>query len=139
VVQSRVAGGKALITEPTVLQQTMTPEHAQELTDMMVQVVEIGNKAAMVEGYTVAGKSGTAQIPTRGGYLEDEVIASFVGFAPAQDPAFALIIKLERPDPEITQWASNNAAPMFAQISKRFLEYLNVPPDAIRLGSVAGQ
>jgi cell division protein FtsI/penicillin-binding protein 2 len=139
VVQSRVADGKASTTEPTVLQQSMTPEHAQELTDMMVQVVEQGNKAALVEGYTVAGKSGTAQIPTRGGYEEDAVIASFVGFAPAQDPAFALIIKLERPDPEITQWASNNAAPMFAQISKRFLEYLNIPPDAIRLGSVAGQ
>lgn len=139
VVQSRVADGKVRITEPTVLQQSMTPEHAQELTDMMVQVIEEGNKAAIVEGYTLAGKSGTAQIPTRGGYLENEVIASFVGFAPAQDPAFALIIKLERPDPEITQWASNNAAPMFAQISKRFLEYLNIPPDAIRLGSVAGQ
>lgn len=139
VVQARVQGDRVLVTEPTVLQQSMSPEHAAELTEMMVQVVEIGNKAAMVEGYTVAGKSGTAQIPTRGGYEEDEVIASFVGFAPAYDPAFALLIKLERPDPEVTQWASNNAAPMFAQISRRILEYMNIPPDAMRAGSVAGQ
>lgn len=139
VVQERVHRGKVLVTEPTVIHTTMRPENAATLTEMMVQVVNIGNPLAAVDGYAIAGKSGTAQIPTRGGYLEDAVNATFVGFAPADDPRFAIIVKLEQPDPKITQWASYNAGPTFAQVAQRLFEYLNIPPDAIRLGGVAAQ
>ncbi len=137
VVQARLHNGVALETEPTVIHATMQPERAREMTAMMVDVVEIGNQAAVIPGYKVAGKSGTAQIPEGGRYLEDAVNASFVGFAPADDPAFVIIVKLERPDPKISQWASYNAAPIFAQVMKRLLEYANIPPDDIRLGRQA--
>jgi cell division protein FtsI/penicillin-binding protein 2 len=134
VVQARLHDGMVLETEPTVIHTTMKPDKAREMAAMMVDVVEIGNQAAIIEGYKVAGKSGTAQIPEGGRYLEDAVNASFVGFAPADDPAFAIIVMLKRPDPKISQWASYNAAPIFAQVMTRLLEYANIPPDDIRLG-----
>lgn len=132
VVQARVADGQVLETEPTVIHQTMNPTAAADLTAMMVTTVNKGNKRARVEGYEVAGKSGTAQIPTLDGYLVDQVNASFVGFVPANEPAIAIIVRLEKPDQKVTLWASENAAPIFSAVAKRVLEQLNVPPDAVR-------
>lgn len=137
VVQARLHDGLVQMAEPTVVHSTMEAEQAQVMARMMIDVVQIGNQAAAIEGYSVAGKSGTAQIPGPGGYLEDEVNASFVGFAPADDPAFVILVKLDRPDPKISQWASFNAAPMFAQVLRRLFEYANIPPDEIRLGKQA--
>ncbi|MDQ3249629.1 MAG: penicillin-binding protein 2 [Chloroflexota bacterium] len=133
IVQARVHNGQVLDTQPTMIHRVLKPESAKALTEMMVDVVNIGNSAANVSGYRIAGKSGTAQIPTRGGYLEDEVIASFVGFAPADDPQFVILVKLDRPDPQITQWANYNAAPLFAQVARRLFDHLNIAPDAVRL------
>ena len=104
------------------------------MRDMMVYTVEYGNTDAKVAGYTVAGKSGTAQIPTPEGYDPINTIASFVGFVPADDPQFVLLVKLDRPDPKITLWASHSAAPVFARVATRLLEHLNIPPDSVRLG-----
>jgi cell division protein FtsI/penicillin-binding protein 2 len=104
------------------------------LTAMMVETVQTGNEAAGVAGYRIAGKSGTAEIPGEGGYLKDQTIVSFVGFAPADDPRFVVLIKLDRPDPGISIWATHTAAPVFAQVARRLFDYLGIPPDEIRLG-----
>lgn len=133
IVQARVHDGQVLVTQPTMIHPVLKPETAKTLTEMMVQVVNIGNSAANVSGYRIAGKSGTAQIPTAGGYLENEVIASFIGFAPADDPQFVMLVKLDRPNPNITQWANFNAAPLFAQVARRLLDHLNIPPDDVRM------
>jgi len=132
VVQARIEGDKVLTTRPTVIQSVITPETAAALTEMMVVTVELGNKAARVPGYKIAGKSGTAQIPSPDGYLDDQTIVSFIGFAPADDPAFVLLVKLDRPDPAISQWAGYTAAPVYAQVSRRLFEHLNIAPDEIR-------
>lgn len=132
IVQSRIEDEHVLTTRPMLIQRVITPETAADLTEMMIATVEIGNKAARVPGYEVAGKSGTAQIPSPDGYLEDQTIASFIGFAPARDPAFVLLVKLDRPDPAISQWASYSAAPVFSTISRRLFEHLNIAPDDIR-------
>lgn len=137
IVHARVQGERALVTEPTFLRQSISPETAATLTEMMVNVIEYGAPAARVEGYTLAGKTGTAQIPVEGGYAKDETIASFVGFGPADDPAFVVLVKLDRPDPEVSQWASYTAAPTFARVAKRLLDYYHIPPDEIRLGELA--
>ena len=76
----------------------------------------------------MAGKSGTAQIPSPEGYEEDATIVSFVGFAPADDPQFVVLVKMDRPDPNINQWASRTAAPVFSRITKRLLDYYSIPP-----------
>ncbi|MEM7531585.1 MAG: penicillin-binding protein 2 [Chloroflexota bacterium] len=134
IVDTRIWNEQVKHTEPTVRQPAISPKTSQEMTDMMVSVVKFGNKAARVSGYTIAGKSGTAQIPTETGYAEDETIVSFVGFAPADDPQFVMLIKLERPDPNISPWAAYTAAPTFSLVARRLFDHLNIPPDDIRLG-----
>lgn len=135
VVSERVYDGKVLKTEPTVIHTAISPDAAKDITDMMVHTVDIGNKRAMVNDFTVAGKSGTAQIPTINGYLPDQVNASFVGYAPAEDPAVVILVVLERPDQKVTLWASENAAPIFARVTDRVLNYLNIEPNSRRQAS----
>jgi cell division protein FtsI/penicillin-binding protein 2 len=135
VVKARTLNGEVQLTEPTVLGTTVRPETAAELTDILVKVVEEGNQAAGVSGYRIAGKSGTAQIPTKEGYTEDDTIVTFVGYAPADDPQFVILVKLDRPDPSISRWAGYTAAPTFAQVARRLFYYYNIPPDDIRLGT----
>ncbi len=137
IVQARIQDDKLLYTEPTMKHRVISEAAAHDLTEMMVNVVETGAPAARVEGYRIAGKTGTAQIPTLDGYTEDETIVSFVGFAPADDPQFVMLIKLDRPDPDISPWASYTAAPAFAQTAERLLKQMNVPPDGVRLASIA--
>jgi cell division protein FtsI/penicillin-binding protein 2 len=134
IVQARVEGEQVLYTRPTVIRPVIKPETARVLTEMMVETVRTGNEAAGIAGYRIAGKSGTAQIPGEGGYLQDATIVSFIGFAPADDPRFVVLIKLDQPDPNISIWATHTAAPVFAQVTRRMFDFMNVPPDAIRLG-----
>lgn len=132
MVQNRVAGDNTLETQPTVAYQAIKPETAAQMRELMVHVVEAGNSLARVAGYTVAGKSGTAEIATPEGYTLDETIASFVGFAPAKDPQFVVLVKLNQPDPSISRWAVHTAAPIFSRITNQLLHHLNIPPDNVR-------
>ena len=133
LVEARVQGESVLLTQPTLAQQVISPESAEEMKQMMVHVIETGNQAARIPGYLAGGKSGTADIATAEGYVLDRTIASFVGFAPVDDPQFVMLVKLDRPDPQISRWASNSAGPIFSRISKRLLDHLNIPPDDVRL------
>lgn len=128
VIGSRIYDGQVQRTEPTVANHVISPESAAQITDMMVTVVETGATAAYTPGYTVAGKTGTAEIPGEGGYLEDETIVSFVGFGPVEDPKFVILVKLERPDPDISKWATATAAPVFNRVALRLFEYMSIPP-----------
>ena len=137
VVAARTKDGEVQYTKPTVMSVSMKPETSRELSRILVDVVRDGNSAAGVAGYSIAGKSGTAQIPTEKGYTEDQTIVTFVGFAPADDPQFVILVKLDRPDTKINklyQWANYTAAPVFAQVARRLLDYYNIPPDEVRLG-----
>jgi cell division protein FtsI/penicillin-binding protein 2 len=134
LVQARIEGDQVLLTRPTLVRPVIQPEIARQLTNMMVVTVRTGNAAAGVGGYRIAGKSGTAQIPGPNGYEADATIVSFVGFAPADDPRFAILVKLDRPDPQISIWATHTAAPVFAQVTRRLFDYMHIPPDEIRLG-----
>jgi len=133
IVQSRVVGEYAMVTQPTMVYQVIQPETALRLNDMMVHVVNTGNQMAQVSGYSVAGKSGTAEIATEEGYIQDETIASFIGYAPADDPQFVMMVKLDRPDPGISRWAAYTATPIFSRIAHRLFEHMNIPPDDVRL------
>lgn len=137
VVAARIAGDQVQYTRPTVMSLTMKPETAEALSRILVDVVDQGNTAAGVAGYAIAGKSGTAQIPTEEGYTEDETIVTFVGYAPADAPRFVVLVKMDRPDPSISPWADYTAAPVFAQVARRLFDYYDIPPDEIRLGRQA--
>jgi cell division protein FtsI/penicillin-binding protein 2 len=84
-----------------------------------------------VPGYRIAGKTGTAEIPTAFGYHATDTIVSFVGYAPASDPEFIVLVKLDRP--KASRWAAYTAAPTFGSIAERLFVYLQIPPDDVRL------
>jgi membrane peptidoglycan carboxypeptidase len=94
----------------------------------MEGVVDRGTgKKAQISGYSVAGKTGTAQIPNpnTGGYFEDKYMASFVGFAPVDDPKITLIVVVENPRESI--YGGSVSAPIFKAITEKVLFYLNTP------------
>jgi cell division protein FtsI (penicillin-binding protein 3) len=96
---------------------------------MLQSVVEEGTgHLARIPGYTVAGKTGTAQkVDPETGLYGDEYITSFVGFAPAQDPEYLTLIVVDEPQVEI--WGEVVAAPAFQKVMGFTLGYFNVPPD----------
>jgi len=131
IVEQFVTSEKVASVEPMALRQAITAETAETLTEMLVEVVSREATKAQVAGYRIAGKTGTAQVPTAYGYDPTATIASFVGFAPADDPQFAVLVKLDKP--QASPWANHTAAPTFRAIVERLLVYLQIPPDEIRL------
>jgi cell division protein FtsI/penicillin-binding protein 2 len=117
---------------PNGLSDPISPETANLVTDMMVAAVRDGlDDEAQLPGYTVAGKTGTAEIFDVVDYLDDAWIMTFVGFLPADDPQVSVLIKLDRP--QVGRWASQVAAPVFRQLAERLVILLEIPNDDVRL------
>ena len=119
--------GKNDVNQPQEVKRVLNTDVANKVKDMMVSVVVNGHgKNAGVEGYKVAGKTGTAQVPAPGGgYYKDRHIGSFVGFAPADDPKFVMLVKLD--NPKNVDWAESSAAPTFGEMAAWLLDYFRVP------------
>jgi len=130
VVEALVQDGQMVYARPTSAGQVIGADTAQLVTSMMVEVVERGTTLAQVEGYAIAGKTGTAQTPVVGGYDPNLTIASFVGFAPADDPQFVVLVKLDKPT--ASPWGAATAAPTFAKVARMLFTQLEIPPDKIR-------
>jgi cell division protein FtsI/penicillin-binding protein 2 len=86
---------------------------------------------AQIYGYTIAGKTGTAQIAENGIYLPNDVIGSFIGWLPADDPEIIILVKLDKP--QSAPWGSKTAAPTFAKLASELVVLLDIPPDDVRL------
>jgi cell division protein FtsI/penicillin-binding protein 2 len=128
IVARRVAADGTVFTfRPVVEAQVISPQTARTLMEMMVRVVEEGSTQARVPGYTIAGKSGTAQIPVPGGYDREGTIVSFVGFGPVPDPRLVILVKLDRP--KTSTWASETAVRAFQRLAARLFVVLGIPPD----------
>ena len=125
------SGSRMVPIEPGIVRRAISQETAETMTNLLVRVVEEGAIKAQVPGYRIAGKTGTAQIPAPYGYEPDSTIASFVGYAPADDPQFIILVKLDRPT--ASPWGSQTAAPTFKAIAERLFAYMQIPPDEIRL------
>ena len=98
------------------------------LKKMLTSTVEHGEfQWVKPKGYTMGGKTGTAQIPIKGHYDPTKTIASFIGFAPADKPKFITLVILR--EPQASQWASETAAPLFFEIAKELLVYYNIAPE----------
>lgn len=127
-----VEGDKTNWAVPVTVRSPISAETARRMTNIMVKVVEIGEGTkARVRGYTIAGKTGTAQIadPTfPDGYDPYLQNGTFVGFLPADEPRVSILIKLDR----ITLYASESAAPAFAKLVRRLAVLMNIPTDAQR-------
>jgi cell division protein FtsI/penicillin-binding protein 2 len=110
----------------------ISPQTAQTLSNMLAISLENEASLALVPGYRVAGKTGTAQVPTPYGYYDSTATnASFVGWGPLDDPQFMIYVWLERPSASI--WGSETAAPVFSEITQKAVILLDIPPDQIRL------
>ena len=121
--------GQATEIHPQEIRKTISADTAEKLTKMLVSVVKNGyNDRAGIKGYFVAGKTGTAQIARkdgRGGY-SDEVIHSFIGYAPAFNPKFLIFLQMNEPK---AQFAANTLPPFFKELGGYILNYYEVPPD----------
>jgi cell division protein FtsI (penicillin-binding protein 3) len=123
------AQGRVHDAPATSSRRIVTSTTARELTGMLEQVVKAGTgTAARVQGFTVAGKTGTAQKPKDGyrGYKEGAYVASFVGFLPAEAPRLSAIVVLDEPTPIFGGLVS---APVFSQLGGYGVRVFGVPPD----------
>ena len=106
--------------------QVVSPKTALQVTEMMVNAVEYGEARFLApKGYRVAGKTGTAQIPIAGHYDPNKTIASFVGFAPADDPKFVMLVRFSQPSS--SPFGSETAAPTFFEIAKELFIHFGIP------------
>lgn len=114
------------------IREVITPETAKWLRRMLLGVVETGSgRQAMLEDYTVGGKTSTAQKANpKGGYFNEKVVVSFIGMAPALDPKIVLLVAANEPKgAERILFGGKVTAPSFARIADRVLKHLKVPPD----------
>jgi len=118
-------------TIPQIKRRVLSEETTREMTKILKEVVSTEGTArrAAVHGYTVAGKTGTAQKidPETGRYARNKYVSSFVGYVPAEDPALTILVMVDEPGG--ISWGGEIAAPVFANIAQDVLSYLKVPPD----------
>jgi cell division protein FtsI (penicillin-binding protein 3) len=110
--------------------RVMSVSLARELRHMLEGVVSVDGTAPMaaVDGYRVAGKTGTVHIPTAGGYAKRRYISVFVGMAPARQPALVTVVVIEEPQGDV-YYGGQVAAPVFSRIMDGALRLLDVRPD----------
>lgn len=120
--------GREVVIQSEVVKQVISSKTSETLTEMLVSVVNNGyGKPARIDGYDIAGKTGTAQVADLelGGYSED-TIHSFVGYAPAFNPKFVILIKLDKP--QGIRFASDSVSSVFRTMAEYLLNYLEIPP-----------
>jgi cell division protein FtsI/penicillin-binding protein 2 len=130
VLEAVIDSGYQRDIVPSVVGQPISAETARTVTEMLAVSLEEEASNALVPGYRVAGKTGTAEIPGPGGYLSNQTNASFVGWGPVDDPKFIVYVWLEKPSSSI--WGSVVAAPVFSEVVSKITVLMNLPPDSVR-------
>ena len=135
-VMRRVIGSKGEVlseTQPHVVRRVISQKTATLLASMLQDVTNEGGTGAMatVDGYDVAGKTGTAQKadPVNGGYAAKKRVASFVGFVPANNPRLVALVLID--EPEVNVYGGVVAAPVFRNIAQGALRHLAVAPEKV--------
>ena len=137
IVLSMIDDGKQYNTSPRISGAPITAKTAQRLTEMLSTSLEVESSSALIEGYRVAGKTGTAEIPTPFGYTSNLTNASFVGWGPVDEPRFLVYVWLEKPT--TSPWGSVVAAPVFRQVVERLVVLMNIPSDEMKGQLLEGQ
>jgi len=126
VVKGFQSGDSLRETPPVQVRRVVSSQTARTLTDMMVRVVEDNSlRMSFVPGYKIAGKTGTADIPMNGVYNTTVTYASQVGFAPAYDPKFAMLIRIDGAE---KMYGGQVASPVFKTVSEQLFSYMKIPP-----------
>ena len=118
------------LEQPGEAVRVMSAETAESVRDMMEQVVQPGatGSAAGVDGYRIAGKTGTSWKFAPGGYSEDKYFSVFAGLAPASDPQLAAVVIIDEPTGD-QYYGGEVAAPVFSSVMSESLRLLAIPPD----------
>ena len=122
------ADGKVHPVETRILGQAIDPKTAHQMQQMMVQVVEHGSGfGARIEGFRgeIAGKTGTASVPENGTYGHD-VIGSFAGFLPVDNPQFTMLVIVRKP--KVLFEGAYVAAPIWKQVASALITQWNIAP-----------
>jgi cell division protein FtsI (penicillin-binding protein 3) len=128
IVRAFVKDGRRTEVASKSLRRTVSERTALELTAMMEGVIEYGTaKAAQIEGYTIAGKTGTAQKLVNGRYSQSDYNASFVGFLPSRKPQLTIIVVIDSPRAH-GYYGGAVAAPVFKRIAEASLRHLGIAP-----------
>jgi cell division protein FtsI/penicillin-binding protein 2 len=127
VVRGMVKNGQVYYLPPHIIGRPIRTETARKLTDMMVFTIDKSSYSTLVPGFRLAGKTGTAEIPTEEGYTSDRTITSFIGFLPADDPQLVIMVKLDKP--KLSRWAEQVVVPVFGQVAQDAVRMLNVRPN----------
>lgn len=116
------------ISVPTkVKRRVISQETSKQVAQMMVEAAKSGeSKWVNVRGYNIAGKTGTAQVAVGGKYDAAKTNASFIGFAPVENPKFVMLVTLK--EPSSSPWASETAAPLWFRLCQDLLNHFNVLP-----------
>jgi len=132
IIHSIVDDGYRYTPPKTVVGHPVTAETAQTLTDMLQESLQNESSLALVPGYSLAGKTGTAEIYVPGqGYKSTATNTSFVGWGPTDDPQFLVYVWVSKPSASI--WGSEIAAPVFRKVVEKLVIHLGIPPDAVRV------
>ncbi len=127
--EGKIVTPKVVKSQTTKEERIISKEASNMMTAIMVESAKHGESQwTNLKGFSVAGKTGTAQIPIAGHYDLDATIASFVGFAPAINPKFVMLVTLK--EPQSSQWASETAAPLWYSIAKDLFQYYGIQPDS---------
>ncbi len=119
--------GESVLIKPEAVAEPISFETAKTLTSMLISVIENGSiKKAAVPGYKIAGKTGTAQEPNPEGGYSDLLIHNLIGFGPAENPRFTVLVKLDHPAGVET--AAVSLADTFGDIARFLINYYNIPP-----------
>lgn len=109
-------------------QRVISEKAAADMTSIMIDAVRKGEAQwAAPKDYTLAGKTGTAQVAVSGSYDDTKTNASFIGFGPAEDPRFVMLVTLN--EPKSSPWAAETAAPLWFKIAEKTLRYMGVAPN----------
>ena len=127
VLKAIIQDGKQYNTSPQVMSVPIKPETATIINSMLVESLKEESSLPSVPGYSIAGKTGTAEIPVEGVYGTELTNASFVGWGPADNPQFLVYVWIEKPGS--SPWGSVVAAPVFSSITQDLVIYLDIPPE----------
>jgi cell division protein FtsI (penicillin-binding protein 3) len=126
-IVKQIAGLQGIYTpRPETLGRPISKKTAEDLTMMLTVSLEAEAVGGLVPGYQLAGKTGTASIPTEFGYDPNFTIASFIGWGPVENPQFLVFVSLDRPT--VSPWGSEVATPVFKEIVERLVIHMAIPP-----------
>jgi cell division protein FtsI/penicillin-binding protein 2 len=132
VLYAQLQDGHQSDMSPQVVGSPISAQTAHTISEMLANSLESESSTALIPGYRIAGKTGTAQIPTPSGYYDStDINASFIGWGPVDNPRFLVYVWLEKP--QSNKAASVVAAPIFKQVIDKLVVLMGIPPDVVRL------